>query len=127
MDKKWFIGIDVSKDTIDVALHSKNDKQKFMAKKFENNYRGYDFLKSWIIKKNIDLNECVFCMEHTGVYSLTLIAYLNEQAVFVCVEPALQIKRSIGMTRGKNDQIDAKRIAVYAMDNQQKLKHYKVP
>ncbi len=127
MDKNWFIGIDVSKDTIDVAMHSVKDREKFSARKFENNLKGYGFLKSWIIKKNIDLNECVFCMEHTGVYSITLISYLNEQNVFVCVEPALRIKRSIGMTRGKNDLVDAKRIAVYAMDNKQKLKQYKIP
>jgi len=127
MAKKWFIGIDVSKDTLDVALHSIEAREKFSEKKFENNLRGYGFLISWIKKKNIPLDECMFCMEHTGVYSITLVAFLNEQELFVCIEPALQIKRSIGMVRGKSDKVDARRIAIYALDNREKLKSYKVP
>lgn len=127
MRKKWFIGIDVSKDTLDVAMHGLEGRAKFTEKKFDNNFRGYGFLLSWVMKKNIALEDCVFCMEHTGVYSITLVAYLNEKNVFVCVEPALQIKRSIGMTRGKNDKVDARRIALYAMDNRDKLKGYTVP
>jgi transposase len=127
MEKKWFIGIDVSKDTLDVAMHGLDSREKFTEKKFENNLRGYRFLLSWITKKNISLQECLFCMEHTGVYSITLVAFLNEQKLFVSVEPALQIKRSIGMVRGKNDKVDARRIAIYAMDNRDKLKSYKVP
>jgi transposase len=127
MEKKWFIGIDVSKDTLDVAMHSLEAREKFTEKKFDNDLKGYGFLISWIRKKNIALADCVFCLEHTGVYSLTLVAYLNEQNVFVSVEPALQIKQSMGMVRGKNDKVDARRIAIYAMDNCVKLKGYKVP
>lgn len=80
-----------------------------------------------ITKKNIVLDDCVFCLEHTGVYSITLVAFLNEKEVFVCVEPALQIKKSMGMVRCKNDKVDARRIAVYAMESQHKLTGYKVP
>jgi transposase len=127
MEKKWFIGIDVSKDTLDVSMHGLESRGKFNDKKIENNPRGYGFMLSWIKKKNIALDECVFCFEHTGVYSLVLAAYLNEMNLFVCVEPALQIKRSIGMVRGKNDKIDARRIATYAMDNKEKLQCYKIP
>lgn len=127
MEKKWFIGIDVSKDTLDVAMHNLDAREKFTEKKFDNDLRGYGFLISWIKKKNIPLEECLFCLEHTGVYSIALVGYLNEQNLFVSVEPALQIKRSIGMTRGKNDKVDARRIAIYAMDNREKLKNFKVP
>jgi transposase len=127
MEKKWFIGIDVSKDTLDVAMHGLNAPEQFTDKKVENNFRGYGFLLSWIKEKKIPLEECVFCMEHTGAYSLVLTAFLNEQNLFVSVEPALQIKRSIGMVRGKNDKIDARRIAIYAMDKKDKLKNFKVP
>lgn len=127
MEKKWFIGTDVSKDTLDLALHSLKDRERFSEKKFNNDLRGFGFILSWLMKKNISLEECVFCMEHTGVYSLSFIAFLNEKNLFVSVEPALQIKRSIGIVRGKNDKVDARRIAIYAMDNWNKLKSYKVP
>lgn len=127
MEKKWFVGIDVSKDTLDVAMHGLKTPEQFTEKKFENNARGYDFLLSWIRKKNIPVEDCLFCMEHTGVYSLTLAAFLKEQNLFVCVEPALKIKRSIGMVRGKNDKVDARRIAIYALDKKDKLRDYNVP
>lgn len=127
MEKKWFIGIDVSKDTLDVAMHGLESPSVFTEKRFENNLKGYGFLLSWITKKNLQLDECLFCLEHTGVYSITLVAFLNEHDLFVCVEPALQIKRSIGIVRGKNDKVDARRIAIYAMDNKDKLKSFKVP
>jgi len=39
----------------------------------------------------------------------------------LCVEPAMQIKRSIGLTREKNDKVDARRIADYAYTNRTKL------
>ena len=39
----------------------------------------------------------------------------GKKSAFVWVEMAVQILRSIGMQRGKNDQVDAKRIAEYAM------------
>lgn len=35
------------------------------------------------------------------------------------LESALQIKRSIGMVRGKDDKVDAQRIARYALLHQQ--------
>lgn len=39
----------------------------------------------------------------------------------------LTIKKSIGLQRGKNDRIDARRIADYAVLHYQKLKLYKLP
>jgi transposase len=39
----------------------------------------------------------------------------------------LTIKKSIGLQRGKNDRIDAKRIANYAVLHYRKLKLYKLP
>jgi LAS superfamily LD-carboxypeptidase LdcB len=38
------------------------------------------------------------------------------------MESALHLKRSMGMTRGKNDKIDSYRIARYAMTNADKVK-----
>ena len=37
------------------------------------------------------------------------------------MEPALKIKKSLGMTRGKNDKVDAKRIAKYAYEKRENL------
>ena len=52
-------------------------------------------------------------MEHTGLYSVKFETFLRTLGIDYCKIPALEIKRSLGMTRGKNDKIDAERIAAY--------------
>ncbi len=57
-------------------------------------------------------------MEHTGIYNYPLLDYLSGEQTFVWLESALHIKHSSGLQRGKNDKIDAERIAFYAYRNQ---------
>jgi transposase len=52
-------------------------------------------------------------MEHTGYYSLRFESFLKRLSVEYCKISALEIKKSLGMIRGKNDKIDAERIAGY--------------
>lgn len=126
-NKKWFSGIDISKDTIDVAfIHHSNPKQ-FKDKVFNNSLKGFDKMQNWLLKNNVKIKECLFCMEHTGTYGLLLFSWLTNNDLNYCVEPGLQIKRSLGMTRGKNDKIDARRIATYACMHKQLLKNHVFP
>jgi len=64
-------------------------------------------------------------MEDTGIYCVPILDYLNKNKIKACVEPALQIKQSQGMIRGKSDRIDARRIAQYAHKNRQELRFWK--
>jgi transposase len=124
MKKSIFIGIDVSKDTLDVSVHSTEAAEQFIDQQFTNNTDGFNNILYWINSNGFDLDDCLFCMEHTGVYSLGIAIFLYEQGLFVSVVPALQIKRSLGIVRGKNDKVDARRIASFAMDKCSKLKPY---
>ncbi|MFN8206754.1 MAG: IS110 family transposase [Bacteroidales bacterium] len=81
--------------------------------------------KNW--KKKIKPEDCVFCMEHTGVYGLLLFAWFTQMGYDYTVEPGLKIKRSLGTTRGKNDKIDARRIADYAFTQKAKLEPFILP
>jgi transposase len=56
-------------------------------------------------------------MESTGMYCNALLSFFKEASANVWVENAIQIKRSSGIVRGKQDKIDAQRIAVYAYKN----------
>jgi transposase len=58
---------------------------------------------------------------------LLLFAWLNQRELDFCVEPGLKIKRSLGMIRGKDDKIDARRIADYAFIHVNKLKLFVFP
>ncbi|MBK9736842.1 MAG: transposase [Saprospiraceae bacterium] len=63
-------------------------------------------------------------MEHTGIYSNLLIECLAGHKVTMYVVAGLEIKKSTGISRGKNDKIDAQRIADYGVRFADKLKPY---
>ena len=127
INKNWFLGIDISKDTIDAALVNENTPNKLIDAKFSNDLTGFELMDKWMKKNHVKMTDCLFCMEHTGTYGILLFAWLSQQKADYCVEPGLQIKRSIGMTRGKSDKVDARRIAIYAMEKKAKLKQYILP
>ena len=125
--KKYFIGIDISKDHQDVALLKAEELDLFKDKKVDNSFNGFDVIRNWLSKQKVKLEDCLFCMEHTGTYGLLLFAWLGQLGVDYCVEPGIKIKRSIGITRGKNDKVDARRIADYACTNRARLIPFQMP
>lgn len=76
---------------------------------------------------NIDSHNTLFCYENTGVYSMNLSLILSELNVDFSECPALEIKQSKGICRGKSDKADAKDIALYAFRNIDKIKLTEVP
>ena len=122
MDYKVFIGIDISKKTIDVALRSKSLKEP-VHKQFENNISGFKSMVSWIKKQTGKSGkELLFCMEHTGVYVLPLACFLTEKQLPFCLENPYHLKHSMGIQRGKNDKADAKKIARYAYMHHEEIR-----
>ena len=61
-----------------------------------------------------NLQNSLYCMENTGIHNNHLLKYLNSKKSNVWVEHPVTIKEILGMIRGKNDKVDAKRIAFYA-------------
>jgi transposase len=125
--KQWFIGIDISMDTIDVAYLQEKFPETFKEKQFKNNLQGFDAMLDWMIRRKVNIDESLFCMEHTGTHGLLLFVWLNQKGIDYCVESGLQIKRSLGLVRGKNDQVDARRIASYAHMQKSRIKLYTIP
>jgi transposase len=123
MKFKHAIGIDVSKDTLDVVCHLTGAYIKV-----SNNSAGFKQLLSWV-KKQVckELEQTLFCFEHTGIYSLELALFLEGQKLSFAVESPLSIKRSLGLKRGKSDKVDAREIAHYAYLRREELKQYKMP
>lgn len=115
--KNEVLGVDISKLTFDAYLHCKESYQLF-----PNNKEGFSNLKKWLKHNKIVLEELLICFEHTGLYSFQLSEYLSFNNIDYVMESAIQIKRSLGLVRGKNDKIDAKRIAEYAFMRRDKLK-----
>jgi len=117
------VGIDVSKSTIDVTLHCGNAHSKF-----DNNEKGFKSMIKWT-KKNttMKLNQVLFCFEHTGLYSVSLSCFFTEKGMSFALVPAIEIKRSMGLVRGKDDKVDSKRIAEYAYLRKDTLKPTEIP
>lgn len=109
-----FVGIDISKGTFDIALIKDNNASIIASDDFSNDSSGLVKLEEFLKKQGLNTEETLFCMEHTGIYCRLLSHYLTERKYHVWLEMPAQIIRSLGIQRGKNDRLDAKRIAEYA-------------
>lgn len=117
-----FIGIDISKLTFDVAI-IKSDKS-ITSYVFDNTTIGIKAFLRLLRNQKLTLDDSLICMEHTGVYGKLIASKLIERKANLCVEMSLKIIRSLGVQRGKNDKIDAVRIARYALKNNRELELY---
>ncbi len=79
--KKHFIGIDISKDKLDLALVNEKSPGVFEDKIVGNSFKGFDNIQNWLSKQKIKLEDCLFCMEHTGAYGLLLFAWLGQMGI----------------------------------------------
>jgi transposase len=117
------IGVDVSKFTLDACIHS---QQIFI--QVSNTKDGHKKLISWVQKgSSCPIEQVLFCFEHTGLYSFILASFLSEKKLNFILVPGLEIKRSLGIQRGKNDKIDAKKIALYAYRRRDEVTLYQLP
>ena len=60
-------------------------------------------------------------------YNNPLLKALHQQAANIWVERAAHIQESMGLTRGKTDQVDAKRIALFAYKNRDEARLWAPP
>lgn len=108
-----FVGIDVSKDTLDACLLPSGGKTK--EARFANDPKGHAALAAWADRHARDA-ALHFCMEATGPYSEAPATSLADAGRLVSVVNPTRI-RYAGLARGrtnKTDRADAKLIAQYA-------------
>ena len=131
--KKIVIGIDISKEKIDAsAIDVRNIQQgvqKLGYQTFENRPMGFRRMLVWArhLIKGVGLEEVLFCCETTGGYDRSLCDYIYTKDLDIWRESALQIKRSMGVRKGKDDKADSLMIAEYAMRHMDKAVIYETP
>ena len=131
--KKIVIGIDISKEKIDAsAIDVRNAQQgiqKLGYETFENRPMGFRRMLVWVrhLIKGVTLEEVLFCCETTGGYDRSLCDYIYAKDLDIWRESALQIKRSMGVRKGKDDKADSLMIAEYAMRHIDKAVIYETP
>lgn len=125
MEFTSFVGIDVSKLSLDASLLDIHGKV-ISNQGFSNNKLGFKRLTKWV-SGFTSLSNSLFCMEHTGIYSLPLCVSFEEAGVNYTLQSGLQIKRSMGIQRGKNDRADARLIGRYAYLYREEIKCARLP
>lgn len=120
--KQIIVGVDVSKKTLDIFL--KPLDQGFT---ISNDRTGFKLLIKKLRTCEPPLQDVLVLMEHTGKYSLQFELFLAKQGIGFCKLPALEFKKSLGMVRGKDDQVDARRIAEYGWLRRGSLRADQVP
>jgi len=127
MQIKKFIGIDVSKKTLDITIVDSQGKQIYYERIANDSKSIKICFMSFMKNLNLNYNESVFCMEYTGIYNLPLVKWLKKQSALIWMESGTQISKSQGLVRGKNDKVDSSRIALYAFSNRHNIKLWKAP
>ena len=123
-----FVGIDVSKKTLDVAFIFNKEINQPVHQQYSNDVKGMKKMLAYFKKqKGVSTENTLFCMENTGIYGRKLSYMLFEKKWCVWVETPVAIFRSMGLQRGKNDKVDAKRIAIYALKNNEQVKLWEAP
>lgn len=119
MEKQIYIGIDVSNATLDICIRRGHEQQSVVIdnqvkaiRAFLRKYAGYNL---------------IIAMENTGRYNWALYEVLADTKHRVYVIPPLHLKKSLGLTRGKNDKIDAVRIASFIEKSYMELKQWTCP
>lgn len=107
----YFLGVDVSKAKLDLALLSPGDKLK--PKVFPNDTKGFESLLQWLQKQAGTLDSLHICMESTGSYHEALACFLHDHGLVVSVVNPLLVKRFAEATglRNKTDGGDARCLA----------------
>lgn len=119
---KVIIGADISKRSIDLSVHPHGEHLRI-----SNDPPGFKQVIQLLRKLKLRSNGLIMVMEYTGWYSSNFERFLFKRGIpFSKVNP-VDIKYSIGVTRGKSDKVDASRIARYAAEKLDRLKIYEAP
>ncbi|RYY42707.1 MAG: IS110 family transposase [Chitinophagaceae bacterium] len=114
MTQTTYVGIDVSKLSLDVALPMQSTWKQCVV---TNDLEGFHHLLSFCG------NQVHYVMEATGVYHLRLASFLSENGCCVSVVNPLSVKRFCQsmLRRIKTDKLDAKYISLYGQAHRPSL------
>ena len=124
---KLVIGIDISKAKLDVCIIEDPTSKQYKYFIVSNDKKGIASILKEVKKYKIDLSDCIFCFENTGVYTMHLCTELESKNHLYAMVPAIEIKRAKGLVRGKSDKADSRDIAMYAITHAHKLNLTSLP
>jgi len=119
MDRpKYFVGIDIASETFTASIGQFKEESgwKIVAKPttFENDYDPFSQFRYWLETNQALPNNCIVCMEATGVYGEALAYFMVSNGFQLVIEAPLKVKRAFDPEGHKSDPVDSRQIAEYA-------------
>jgi len=121
---KFYLGMDVSKLWVDIAVLPviNHQKQPMLTARFDNTAAGMKALDQWLKKLSVTFDQnSLLVIENTGVYHRRIWEYCSTHGLPIYIGNAAHIKWSFGITRGKNDVVDSQRLCLYAFKHADEL------
>ena len=124
-EKKFYLGIDVSKLWFDASLLLviEHQKQPMQCERFDNTVEGMKVFHQWLSKQSVSFDErTLLVIENTGVYHRLIWHYCSTHNLPIYIGNATDLKWRMGVVRGKSDQVDSRRLCEYAYKNSEDLR-----
>jgi transposase len=131
MERELYIGVDVSKNWLDLAYYDGMTVDwKHGHIRVDNKQSGYNHIGKWLKELGVNKDCVLFCMEHTGLYSQDFRIWLEkEEFLYGMVQPRKmhRFEPDLGeneraLDRIKTDEMDSFRIAMYCEKHCRKIK-----
>ena len=107
-----FIGIDVSKKTLDASIFLSGEViNKFPHIQVRNDKQGFKDLLRWTKEQGVEQKDALFGLEFTGYYSDELEKFLTKKQICYTMLPTTVVKHYQRGTHDKNDKTDSAKIA----------------
>jgi transposase len=117
MDKPQnYVGIDIAAATFTSAVGCMGQQWQIVVRPatFANEYDSFAKYLHWLQEHSLTPQNCVICMEATGVYTEVLAHFLITNKYQIAIEPPLKVKRAFKPDGAKSDPVDSTQIAEYA-------------
>ena len=123
---KIYVGIDISKEKCNLCY--RRGLEIVREEECLNEIKALKkAIKAALKAVRVEGEDVLICAEYTGRYIYPLTMACQELDLFLWLDDPTRIKNSMGLTRGKNDAIDATRIAEYAFRYSDKAVRYSIP
>jgi transposase len=111
---QYFIGLDIAAESFTASVGIAPWQILLKPISISNSPEGFQEFHAWMQQQHLLPDQCVLCMEATGVYGEALSYFLVAAHYSIAVEPPLKVRRAFHPAGHKSDPVDSQQIAEYA-------------
>lgn len=123
---RYVVGIDISKDVLDLCLHDRKTGHEF-EHVIHNNEKGFAELGRWLDDHTTSKSQVVICSEHTGRYGEHLLSWTTRNDWAHAVLKTTTLDKMGDEHHRKTDAYDAAKLAEYGRRYSDSLRLSRAP